>query len=102
MATTGSLTVRISSSAHRALRLMAQADDEPMIETLEKAIEAFRPTRYLAALDADYARLRRDPAAWAEEAKELKEWDATLSMFARGAGVWFDNPHDAYVFEHAA
>lgn len=74
-----SLNVRITRSAHALLRALAEEADEPMTETLEKAIEAYRRQRFLAALNAEYAALRGDPAAWAEEQVERAAWDATLA-----------------------
>jgi predicted transcriptional regulator len=74
-----SLTVRISSSAHAALRTLAEETDESMTEILDKAIEAYRKQRFLAGLNADFAALRKNPAAWEKELAEREEWDATLS-----------------------
>jgi hypothetical protein len=53
-------------------------DDQPMIAILKKVIEAYREARFLAGLNADYARLRQDPAAWAEEVQERAVWDRAL------------------------
>jgi predicted transcriptional regulator len=74
-----SLTVRITSSAHAALRALAEETDESMTEILDKAIEAYRRQRFLAGLNSDFAALRSDPVAWEEEQAERKKWDATLS-----------------------
>jgi hypothetical protein len=73
------LTVRITRSAHAALRSLAEDSDESMTEILEKAIEAYRRARFLAGLNADYAALREDSSAWEGEKKERRAWDATLS-----------------------
>ena len=74
-----SLTVRITSSAHAALRALAEETDESMTEILDKAIEAYRRQQFLAGLNSDFAALRRNPAAWEEEQAERTKWDATLS-----------------------
>lgn len=74
-----SLTVRITRSAHAALRALAEETDESMTEILDKAIEAYRRQQFLAGLNADFAALRRDTAAWEEEQAERKMWDATLA-----------------------
>lgn len=74
-----SLTIRINKSAHAALRRLAEETDEPMTEVLDKAIEAYRRQRFLEGLNADFAALRSDPAAWADEDAERRAWDATLA-----------------------
>jgi predicted transcriptional regulator len=74
-----SLTVRITRSAHAALRALAEETDESMTEILDKAIEAYRKQRFLAGLNADFAALRKNRAAWEEEQAERNEWDTTLS-----------------------
>ena len=74
-----SLTVRITSSAHAALRALAEETDESMTEILDKAIEAYRRQQFLAGLNSDFEALRRNPAAWEEEQAERTKWDATLS-----------------------
>jgi predicted transcriptional regulator len=74
-----SLTVRITRSAHAALRALAEETDESMTEILEKAIEAYRKQRFLDGLNADFAALRKNQAAWEDELAERNEWDATLS-----------------------
>jgi hypothetical protein len=73
------LTVRISRSAHAVLRELSEEVDEPMTEVLSKAIEAYRRQRFLDALNADFAALRADPDAWAEEQQDRAAWDATLA-----------------------
>ncbi|WP_254054095.1 hypothetical protein [Singulisphaera sp. GP187] len=50
-----------------------------MTEVLGKAIEEYRKKRFLEGLNADFAALREDPAAWVEEQKERAVWDATLA-----------------------
>jgi hypothetical protein len=50
-----------------------------MTEVLDKAIEAYRRSRFLAGLNEDFAALRRDEIAWEDELRERRAWDATLS-----------------------
>ncbi|MFI5455190.1 MAG: toxin-antitoxin system protein [Isosphaerales bacterium] len=74
-----SLTVRISRSTHAALRALAEETDESMTEILDKAIEIYRRQRFLAGLNADFAALRKNKAAWEEELAERALWDAALT-----------------------
>ena len=50
-----------------------------MTEVLDKAIEIYRRQRFLAGLNADFAALRKNKAAWEEERAERSTWDATLT-----------------------
>ncbi len=75
MATT---TVRIDEQTREKLRALACEMDVSMQDVLAKAVEAYRRQRFLEDANADYERLRADPAAWAEELAERKLWDATL------------------------
>lgn len=72
------VTVRISRSAHAALRAIAEATDESMAGILDKAIEFYRRQCFLDGLDADFAALRQNKAAWEEELAERDAWDATI------------------------
>jgi hypothetical protein len=74
-----SLTVRISRPTHAALRALAEETGESMTEVLDKAIELYRRQRFLAGLNADFAALRKNKAAWEEELAERRVWDAALT-----------------------
>jgi predicted transcriptional regulator len=74
-----SLTVRISRSTHAELRALAEETDESMTEILDKAIDLYRRKRFLDGLNADFAALRQNKAAWEEELAERDSWDATLA-----------------------
>ena len=50
-----------------------------MTEILDKAIEFYRGQRFLDGLNADFAALRQNKAAWKEELTERDSWDATLA-----------------------
>jgi predicted transcriptional regulator len=74
-----SLTVRVSRSTHAALRALADETDESMTEILDKAIEFYRRQHFLAGLNADFAALRQDGAAWEEELADREAWNTTLA-----------------------
>ena len=67
-----SLTVRISRSTHAVLRALAEETDQSMTEILDKAIEIYRRQRFLAGLNADFAALRKNKAAWARRTRRAK------------------------------
>jgi hypothetical protein len=70
-------TVRIDPAAHASLARIAKAKRLTLSEALSRAIEAYRREMMIQAMDADYAHLRANPAAWAEELAERSLWDAT-------------------------
>jgi hypothetical protein len=71
-------TVRISDSAHEALRAMSAAEGRPMLALLDEAVEVLRRQRFLEQVNAAYAALRGDPAKWKAIERERREWDAAL------------------------
>jgi len=73
-----SATVRINPESHRKLKSLAADMGESMPVVLEHAIEALRRQRFLEQAANDFARLRKDKKAWAEELAERKAWDKTL------------------------
>ena len=74
-----SLTVRITRSAHAALRALAEETDESMTEILDKAIELTVGRSFLGGLNGDFAAFRRIKSAWEEEQQQRRVWDATLT-----------------------
>lgn len=74
----GTTTIRVSERTHEALRALAAASGEPMARLVERAVERLQAEEFFTALDAAYATLRADPAAWAEEEAEREAWEATL------------------------
>lgn len=71
-------TIHLSKAAHQALKEMAEQTGKTMSEVLEKALDDYRRKLFFEGLAADYAALRADPEAWAEELAERARWDATL------------------------
>ena len=50
-----------------------------MMDILDQAIELYRRQCFLDGLNADFAALRQNKAAWDEELAERESWDATLA-----------------------
>jgi predicted transcriptional regulator len=71
--------VRIRPDTHAKLKELAEQAGESMPNLLEKAVEAYRRQQFLEGLADDFAALRADPKAWAEELAERAEWDTTLA-----------------------
>ncbi len=70
-------TVRIDPLSHSALTEIARAKHITLTEALARAVESYRREILIQAMDADYAALRADPAAWAEEQAERALLDTT-------------------------
>ena len=74
----GQTTVRVTESTRTLLRHLAAAEGRPMQLIIATAVEAYRRERFLKAVNAGYATLREDAAAWAGVAEERAVWDRTL------------------------
>jgi hypothetical protein len=72
-----SVAVRVNSETYGKLKASVAETGEPMVEILAKAVEAYRRQTFLEGLNADFADLRKDGNAWAEEQAERAAWDAT-------------------------
>ena len=74
----GQTTVRVTESTRALLRHLAAAEGRPMQIIIATALEAYRRKRFLKAVNARYATLHEDAAAWARVAEERAAWDGTL------------------------
>jgi len=74
----GQTTVRVTESTRTLLRHLAAAEGRPMQVIIATALEAYRRDRFIRAVNAGYASLRKDAAAWARVAEERVVWDGTL------------------------
>ena len=74
----GQTTVRITESTRTLLRQLAAAERRPMQIIIATALEAYRRERFLKAVNAGYATLREDAAAWPGVAEERAVWDRAL------------------------
>jgi predicted transcriptional regulator len=76
--TEGSTTVRVSQRTHAKLRQLAQGVGRPISTVLEEAVERYRREVFLHGANDDYARLRADPGAWADELAERRVVEGAL------------------------
>jgi hypothetical protein len=74
-----SATVKIDAETYAKLKAAVAETGEPMIEVLAKAVEGYRRRTFLEGLNVDFAVLRNNRRAWAEEQAERAAWDATLA-----------------------
>ncbi len=70
-------TVRIDAEAHRTLKLLRRQTGETTPEILRKALEEYRRKHFLEGVAADFAALRMDAKASADERAERALWDGT-------------------------
>lgn len=70
--------IQLSETSHRILCEIAEKTGQSPTDVHDKALDAYRRKLFFEQLNADYAALRADPQAWAEELEERKLWDATL------------------------
>ncbi len=74
----GTTTVRVSHQTHATLKRLAEELGTPITSVVDGAVERYRRDIFLRGASEEYARLRSDPAAWAEELAERRVWDAAL------------------------
>ncbi len=70
--------IPISETALRQLRELADWSGRSLLETLEQAIKEQYDRQFWAAVNAGYAALRADSAAWEAELAERRAWEGTL------------------------
>ena len=73
------VALRIDPAVHAQLAEVAKTTRTSLSQALAAAVESYRRELMIAALDADYAAMRADPKAWAEELRERAVWDQTLA-----------------------
>ncbi|MCD6359992.1 MAG: ribbon-helix-helix domain-containing protein [Armatimonadetes bacterium] len=71
-------TVRVSNEAHEALKEMSRQRGVSMTQLVDEAVKRMLREDLLRRGNEAYARLRRDPEAWAEELAERRLWDTAL------------------------
>jgi len=74
-----STAVKVDATTYAKLKAVAAETGEPMVEVLAKAVEAYRRQSFLEGLNADFAALRGDRAAWKEELAERGAWNDALA-----------------------
>ena len=70
--------IRVPDTVYARLQSLAEEQGTPMGMVVQHLLEREEERRYWAQFDADFAALRADPAAWAEELHERSILDGTL------------------------
>jgi hypothetical protein len=70
-------TVRIEPGAHVVLSEIARSKHISLTEALSRAVELYRREVFLEGVQSDFAALRADANAWADEQGERGLWDKT-------------------------
>ena len=71
-------TIAISETVRRQLQELAARSGRSAEEELARAVEERHRREFWEAVNAAYAALRADPAAWAEVEAERREFEGTL------------------------
>jgi len=85
-----STTVRVRPEAHKALREMSESRGVSITQLVDEAIERLTREEFLQKANEDFARLRQDPEAWAEELAERALWDTALMDGLEDDPPWED------------
>lgn len=68
-------TVRVEPKLHATLRALAIAEQRPIGEVIEEAVDRYQKERFWKAMHEGFARLRADPVAWRDYQDEADLWD---------------------------
>ena len=71
------VNVKISASTLGKLKELMRMSNRSQPAILDEAVDALYRRTQLESLNRDYARLRRNPKAWAQTLKERRLWDQT-------------------------
>jgi hypothetical protein len=77
-------TVKVDELTYAKLKEAVAETGKTMIEVLAQAVESYRRRMFLEGLNADFAALRNNRAAWEEELAERTAWDATIADDLQG------------------
>ncbi|HEY6065013.1 MAG TPA: toxin-antitoxin system protein [Thermoanaerobaculia bacterium] len=72
-------TVRVDRATSGAIARLARETGMARKDIVALAVERLRRQRILAAMNAGFAALRKDAAAWRDEIEERSAWETTLS-----------------------
>jgi hypothetical protein len=69
---------RILWTTHERLARLADETGRTHQDVIDVALRAYERNLFLENLNKDFALLRSNESAWAEEVEERAEWDSTL------------------------
>lgn len=84
-------TIVISDSSHRVLQDLAHQCGQTETQVLDKALDEYRRKMFIEQVNAGYAALRADPAAWAAVEKERRAMSGCLMDGLDPKEAWGDN-----------
>lgn len=84
-------TVRITEETRDLLRSLAEEEGASMQAVLSRALEAYRRQRFIAEVNAGYAKLREEPSAWQTLEADRKVLEATIGDGLPRDEVWTDD-----------
>lgn len=72
------LTVQIAENTQRSLEALSEQTGKSVPEILDNAVEEYRRKLFFEGVDRDFATLKANPEAWAEELEERRLFENTL------------------------
>lgn len=85
------LRVDVSDSTSQVLQGLVKQTGKSIPEILDKAIEEYRRKIFFEGVASDYAALKADPEAWAQEVEERQLFENTLMDGLDPNEKWADN-----------
>jgi hypothetical protein len=84
-------SIDVTDGTHRVLHALSQQTGKSISEILDKAVEEYRRKIFFEGVDRDYAALKADPEAWAQEVQERQLFNNTLMDGLDPDERWTDN-----------
>ncbi|MBA2754571.1 MAG: hypothetical protein H0U40_08950 [Chloroflexia bacterium] len=82
-------TVRVGPGLHATLRALSAAEQRPIGQIIEEAVDRYQWETFWTAMHEGFARLRADPDAWDEYQTEAAIWDSMAADGLEGEGPYF-------------
>jgi len=81
-------TIRVEPKVHATLRALSAAEQRPIGQVVEDAVDHYQKETFWKAMHEGFARLRADPATWDAYQEEAALWDS-----ASGDGLEDEEPY---------
>lgn len=78
MSTSDLPAIRVPRAVYERIREIAHENHETLGAVIERLVKQEEERQFWAQVNADFAALRADPEAWAEEVHERALWEGTL------------------------
>lgn len=95
-------TVRVDNKLHDKLRELAKAEQRPIGQVIQEAIQRYEREKFWHGVHEDFARLQADPIAWHDYQDEVMAWDATAGDGLENEEPYYTQAEEEEISAHYA